>query len=250
MPYVGNDPTNHVDPYGLISADPGDGSCWEDDDGNIVCDDEDGDPVGPGGLEGTCPAGEYYVEASNDCETGDSNDDDADPEQCDITLMGASAVIPGDPFGHSWLQMTVLNTNTGDFTSKVLEANAVSKNNTNVPATKQQLLTGQAYLNGGFSATPLKGSGEEIYNFDNNDQLCAFIKLLGVASSSYRNNVVAYKTSGPNSNTFTAYMLAKAGMQLPATTAFHTVFRRAGILQSDATEPVETKKRQLCLLHD
>jgi RHS repeat-associated protein len=155
----------------------------------------------------------------------------AQPEQCDITLMGASAVIPGDPALHLWLQITVSDPNTGFSQTGVLEANAVSKSDPTQPATKWQLLTGQAWLNGGFSTTPLKGSGQMIYNFDqeySNDALCAFVTLLGIDSGAYKNNTVTYNPLSPNSNSYIAYMLSEAGIQLPAGIAFELFFIAPG----------------------
>jgi hypothetical protein len=156
--------------------------------------------------------------------------------------MGASAIVNGNPEVHTWIQATVA------WQTGVLEATGMSKSNPNVTATYLQDLTGQAWLDSnGWTLTSLKGSGSTIWDFKTfsgigggytNSQLCDFIANLGVAAGNYVPNVVTYNPLlGPNSNTFTAYMLSQAGLQIPALVQAYLALFAPGFFTSMPANP-------------
>jgi RHS repeat-associated protein len=132
------------------------------------------------------------------------------PVECDVALMEGGA--------HTYLQLSVNDPNTGISQSGILEAGPVPKNlNGNWPV---QVATGNAWLNSLPPTDVTSGGspGKTIYNFNgdySNAQLCFAITLLFGAFDAYHNDKVTYGLSGPNSNTFTAWLLDHSNLQVP-----------------------------------
>jgi RHS repeat-associated protein len=222
--YVAGDPINFYDPHGRNMANPG--YCPAEYEN---CDDDPGGGGGGGGDGGGgggggCPAGTYFVEAENDCEP-DPYQPPGDPKvQCDITLFGYPAETASDPFVHTYLVLSATDSITFNSQTAILEAGPAPKTNPSQPASLSQVMSGSTWLNsaliditsGGGKANP----GNEVYDFRSTEKysdgtLCSMVARLISAYDAYRNGVVTYSMAGPNSNTFTAYMLHQAGISLP-----------------------------------
>jgi hypothetical protein len=127
---------------------------------------------------------------------------------------------------HTFLVLGTNDPNTGANSTTTIEAGPIPKDGkdfslTNIAAGGDWLNT----LNYGTTA------GTQVYNFNEeytNEQLCNFESRLNTADTAYRNSTVTYNLLGPNSNTFTAYMLRQAGMSLPSPVSFSLFFTAPG----------------------
>jgi RHS repeat-associated protein len=233
--YVEGDPVNFADPHGAYLVDAGggllldcgygaesiyDGTCTGTDGG---WGDDGGGGGGGGGCGGYADGFDLLGEPTPPdpgcpVQPQQPTKSTAQPIQCDITLMSIGA--------HTWLTMGTYDPNNGTSSSTTIEAGPTPKDGRNFSITG--ILLGRDWLNALNYGT---STGKEVYNFDQeytNQQLCLDEAALKVAEAAYKPDTVTYNLLGPNSNTFTAYMLQQAYMSLPTSVSLGLVTSAPG----------------------
>jgi RHS repeat-associated protein len=207
--YVQGDPIDGRDPTGRILI-----SCTDPSGAGIYdgsCDGDGGDDGGGGGN----PCGGSYFDPTPDpvCyEPGPVPVPAPAPAsaQCDIVLdigtVGASGQF------HTSLYLTTTAPSPGGNPAESIQGLPAAKSGNLHPG---KILTGGAWLNAelGYSQ-----KGTALYNFDSeysNDDLCNLINSISSAFWQYKDDRVTYNIFGPNSNTFIAWVLNTAGVQVP-----------------------------------
>jgi RHS repeat-associated protein len=195
--YAQGDPVNSYDPTGLVAIAPGSPvPDW--------CQEAPDDPI-------CYEPGPYYYPP-----------EPTDLLQCDIELYTIGAGFSSDPAKHTYLDLSIIDTSTGIEEHAYLEGIPIPNDPDGDWAL--QVATGNASLNKSLST--LKpfyvgpGEGSLAYDFAlkyKNQTLCNDILKLIHAYDAYKDNKVTYSgVTGPNSNTFTHYMLSQANLTVPA----------------------------------